>query len=343
MKAVAYSVKPFEKEFLAKANQKKHDITLISNPLSFETAAYAEGKDAVIVFTNDDVSAPVVNRLANLGVKYIVTRSTGTNHIDKECAALRGIKLANVPSYSPQAIAEHTVALALALNRHLVKADEHSHHFDFRNDMLMGFNFYQKTVGLIGLGHIGQAVARIFNGFGCRVIAYDVVPYTNLQNIEQVALKEVLSQADIISLHAPLTPETHYLINKDTLAQMKPGVMLLNTSRGGLINTTDMLEALNSGQVGYLGMDVYEHERGLFFEDHEQDTHKDPLLRKLLVKPNVMITPHQAYLTREAMQEIANQTIRSLDQWQQSKCVGKACVCAKNCRSVEAMELPAQV
>ncbi|QJD95262.1 2-hydroxyacid dehydrogenase [Mucilaginibacter robiniae] len=343
MKAVAYSVKPFEKEFLAKANQKKHDITLISNPLSFETAAYAEGKDAVIVFTNDDVSAPVVNRLANLGVKYIVTRSTGTDHIDRECAGTHGIKLANVPSYSPQAIAEHTAALALALNRRLVKADEHSHHFDFRNDMLMGFNFYQKTVGLIGIGHIGQAVANIFNGFGCKVIAHDVAFPSSAQNIEQVSLDTLLAQSDIISLHVPLTLDTRYIINKDTLAQMKNCVMLLNTSRGALINTADVLEALDSGKVGYLGIDVYEHEKGLFFEDHEHDTRKDPLLTDLLSRSNVMVTPHQAYLTREAMQEIANQTIRNLDQWQQSKCVGKACVCAKNCRAVTPIEIPAAV
>lgn len=332
MKAVAYSVKPFEKEFLAKANQKKHDITLISNALSFETAVYADGKDAVIVFTNDDVSAPVINRLAHLGIKYIVTRSVGTDHIDKECAAAHGIKIANVPSYSPEAIAEHTVALALALNRRLVKADEHSHHFDFRNDMLMGFNLHQKTVGLIGLGHIGQATARIFNGFGCKVLGYDMAANVGLPYVEQVMLDELLEKSDIISLHVPLTPDTRYIISKATLAKMKNGVMLLNTSRGGLVNTVDVLDAIDNGKVAYLGMDVYEHEKGLFFEDHEHDVRKDPLLTRLMTHPNVMVTPHQAYLTREAMQEIANQTIKSLNLWSQKQCAGDACTCALNCR-----------
>ena len=161
MKVVAYSIKPFEKEFLAKANQKKHDITLISNPLSINTTAFAEGKDAVVVFTNDDVSAPVVNKLADIGIKFIAARCTGTDNIDKEAAAKRGIKIANVPAYSPQAIAEHTVTLALCLSRHVIKADQHSHHFNFQLDGLIGFNFYGKTVGLIGLGHIGLATANI--------------------------------------------------------------------------------------------------------------------------------------------------------------------------------------
>src|ERR1700744_5969210 len=166
MKAVAYSIKPFEKEFLAKANQKKHDITLISNPLGLDTAIYAAGKDAVIVFTNDDVSAAVIEELAGLGVRFIVTRSAGTDHIDKTAAASFGIKIANVPSYSPQAIAEHAVGIAFALNRKLIKADQNSHEFDFRNDDLVGFNFSGKTVGVVGLGNTGQAVAAIYHGLG---------------------------------------------------------------------------------------------------------------------------------------------------------------------------------
>src|SRR5260370_26689597 len=170
MKAVAYSIKPFEKEYLAKANQKKHYITLISNALSPDTAVYGEGKEAVIVFTNDDVSAFVIEKLAKLGIKYIVTRSVGTDHIDKEAAARHHIKLSNVPSYSPQAIAEHSIALAFALNRQLLKADRRSHHFDFRNDDLIVFDFLRKTVGVIGLGHTGQAVAHIYKGMGCNVI-----------------------------------------------------------------------------------------------------------------------------------------------------------------------------
>ena len=332
MKAVAYSVKTFEKEFLAKANQKKHDITLISNALNVETAISAEGKEAIIVFTNDDVSAKVISKLAMLGIKYIITRSTGNDHIDKEAAALHGIKVSNIPTYSPQAIAEHAVALAFALNRHLIKADQHSHHFDFRNEELIGFNFSGKTVGLIGLGHTGLAAARIFNGLGCHVIGFDPYFPEDAQHIQPVTLKALLVSSDIISLHLPLTPDTIYLINKLTLTQMKDGVMLINTSRGALINTLDALSALESGKLGYLGLDVYEHEQGLFFEDHENDMVRDPLLQILLNHSNVLITPHQAYLTKEALQEIANQTIENLDLWQANKCLGKACVCNKDCR-----------
>lgn len=335
MKVVAYSIKSFEKEFLAKANQKKHDITLISNSLSLETAVYAAGKEAVIVFTNDDVSAPVVDRLAELGIKYIATRSVGTDQIDKIAAASKGIKLAHVPVYSPQAIAEHTVALALALSRQITKANTHSHYFDFKLDELIGFNFYGKTVGLVGLGQIGQAVAHIFNGLGCRVIGHDITVPENLNGIEVVSLKELYKQADIISLHAPLNTSTSYMINSGSLACMKHGVMIINTSRGGLLNTEDVLEALATGKIGYLGLDVYEYEQGLFFEDHQKDNIHDPLLSRLMAHPNVLITPHQGFLTHEALQQIADQTIKNLDNWQLDKCAGKSCVCAKNCRAIE--------
>jgi len=334
MKVVAYSIKPFEEEFLVVANQKKHDITLLSNSLNLQTASFAAGKDAVLVFTNDDVSAPVINQLSAMGIKYIATRSAGTDHIDKDTAAACGIKLANVPVYSAEAIAEHTVALALALSRQLVQSQHNVKHFDFRQDGLVGFNFYGKTVGLIGLGHIGQATAAIFNGLGCKVIGYDIVQPDSTGVIEYVKLEELLQQSDIISLHAPLTPDTRHIINKITLKLMKSGVMLLNTSRGGLIDTAAVLEALQVGKVGYLGLDVYENERDLFFGNHAYDLYKDPLFDEMINQPNVLITPHQAYLTREALQQIAVQTIRNLDMWQQNKCVGKACVCARNCRAL---------
>jgi D-lactate dehydrogenase len=334
MKAVAYSIRTFEKEYLAIANQKKHDITLISNPLNLGTTNYAEGKDAVIVFTNDDVSAKVINRLAGLGIKYIITRSTGTDHIDKDAAAKFGIKVSNVPSYSPQAIAEHSVAMAFALNRRLIKADKNSHQFDFRNEDLIGFNFFGKTVGLIGLGHTGLAAAKIYNGLGCRVIGNDPYLPAGADDIEMVSLEVLLASADIVSLHLPLTADNKYLICEDTLNRMKDGVMLINTSRGGLINTVDVLVALKKGKIGYLGLDVYEHEHGLFFEDHTSDTYKDTLLQMLMAYDNVLITPHQAYLTKEALQEIADQTIANLDKLQINKCLGAACVCNKGCREI---------
>lgn len=319
MKVVAYSIQAFEKEYLAKANQKKHDITLISNPLSLQTIAYAQGKDAVVVFANDDLSEPVVNKLADMGVKYIATRSAGTDHIDKETAAKRSIKIANVPAYSPQAIAEHAVALALCLNRHLIRANENCHAFNFKLDGLLGFNFYGKTVGLIGLGNIGQAVAAIFNGFGCHVLGCDIAVTKGLTKIELVSLDKVLSDSDLISLHVPLTPATKYLINASTISKMKDCVMLINTSRGALINTNDAIEALEKGKIGYLGMDVYEHEKGLFLEDHQHDLIKDPLLEKLMSHQNVLVTPHQAFLTGEALQQIADKTIKNLDVWWQKE------------------------
>jgi D-lactate dehydrogenase len=333
MKAVAYSIKPFEKEYLAKANRKKHDITLISNPLGTDTVIYAKGKEAVIVFTNDDVSAPVIEMLAALGIRFIVTRSTGTDHIDAAAAAKYGIKIANVPAYSPQAIAEHAVGMAFALNRKTVKADQHSHEFDFRNDGLVGFNFSGKTVGVIGMGNTGQAVAAIYHGLGCNVIGYDPYFPRSVHNVKPVSLAQLLQTSDIISLHIPLTAETHHFINRETLDQMKDGVMLINTSRGQLVNTADVLAALETKKVGYLGLDVYEFEKGLFFEDHHKDEVKDSLLVKLMAHPDVLITPHQAYLTREALQEISDQTIKNLDLWQAGKCVGKACVCLKDCKN----------
>ncbi|MDP9046543.1 MAG: 2-hydroxyacid dehydrogenase [Bacteroidota bacterium] len=333
MKAVAYSVKPFERELLATANQKKHDITLISNALSIDTLNFAEGKDAVIVTPNDDVSNAVIEKLAGLGIKYIAARSTGTDHIDNIIAKKYGIKISNVPFYSPQAAAEHVIALAFALNRHVVQADWNSHHFDFRNDELIGFNFSGKTVGLIGLGNTGQAVAKIFNGMGCKVIGYDPVSPKVASYILPASLKYLLNSADVISLHLPLTPSTKHFIQKDTLEQMKTGVMLINTSRGAIINTSDVLSALVSGKIGYLGLDVYEYEKGLFFEDHRDDVVKDQLLVSLMEHPNVLITPHQAYLTKDALQEIANQTIKNLDQWQMNKCLADICVCGDGCKT----------
>jgi D-lactate dehydrogenase len=334
MKAVAYSIRSFEKEFLAIANQKKHDITLISNPLTIKTTSYADGKDAVIVFTNDDVSAEVIDRLAALGVKNIITRSAGTDHIDKEAAEKHGMKVSNVPSYSPQAIAEHSVAMAFALNRRLIKADKNSHEFDFRNEELIGFNFSGKTVGLIGLGHTGLAAAKIYNGLGCHVIGHDPYFKGDAYDVDYVSLEVLLGSADIISLHLPLTPDNKYLIRESTLNRMKDGVMLINTSRGGLINTVDVLSALKKGKIGYLGLDVYEHEQGLFFEDHSTDAYKDTLLQILMTYNNVLITPHQAYLTKEALQEIADQTITNLDNLQMNKCLGAACVCKQGCRDI---------
>jgi D-lactate dehydrogenase len=334
MKSVAYSIKPFERDFLAKANQKKHDITLISNALSTETIVYAEGKEAVIVSTNDDVSALVIGKLADLGIKYIVTRSVSTDHIDKEAAAKHYIKLCSMPSYPPQAIAEYTVALAFALNRHLLKkADRQTHHFEFRNDDQIGFNFTGKTVGLIGLGAAGKAAARIFGGLGCRIIGYDRSFPKDQKNIQPETFPALLAQSDIISIHLPLNESTKHLINKEAIGKMKNGVMLINTSGGGIIKIADLPDALENGKIGYLGLDAFELEKGLPVENQKDDLVKHELLKGLMQHPNVLITPRQAFLTREALQEISNQTINSLDNWQMNKCEGDTCMCTKVCRN----------
>ncbi|MDR6782779.1 D-lactate dehydrogenase [Pedobacter africanus] len=314
MKAIFYSTKEIEKPLLVKANKKKHEITFVADALNADTACKAAGNDAVVVFTNDEVMAPVIHKLAALGIKYIVTRSVGTDHIDKAAAEQHGIKVSNIPAYSPQAIAEHAVALAMALSRHLVLANHQCHQYNFSLNGLTGFNFYGKTVGLIGLGHIGAATATIFNGLGCKVLGYDVKPQ-NLDNVKMVSLETLYKVSDIISLHTPLTAETKHIINAAAIRKMKNGVMIINTSRGGLIKTSDALAGLKRKKIGYLGLDVYEFEKGLFFEDHEVDQVRDPLLSELMGHQNVLISPHQAFLTQEALQEIAAQTIKVLNRW----------------------------
>lgn len=316
MHVIAYSISSFEIEYIENANSMKHDIILEAEPLRLESAALAKGAEAVIIFTSDDASEPVINALADLGVKYILTRSSGTDHIDLKAAERRGIKVANVPSYSPQAIAEQAVMLALALSRKLIDTSRLVQDYNFTIENHVGFNFFGKTVGLIGLGSIGKATALIFKGLGCRVIAFDINEEMVMDAIERVSLEVLLEQSDIISLHAPLNESTRYLINQETMSKMKDGVMLLNTSRGALIKSEDLLAKLESGKIGYLGLDVYEFEKGLFFEDHSNDTNKDSLLQKLINHKNVIITPHQGFLTREALQEIAQITMNDLNAWE---------------------------
>lgn len=297
-------------------NSHRHDIVFTSRTLSLETATYASGMEAVIVFTNDIVTAPVIQKLAALHVKYIVTRSVGIDHIDRVSAQEYGIEITNIPKYSPQAIAEHAVALALALSRHLVQANRQCLRFNFSLDKLTGFNFYGKTVGILGLGHIGKAAIPIFNGLGCKVIGYDIIYQDSLGGVDQVDLDTLYEESDVITIHIPLNDQTKYIINQESIGKMKTGVMIINTARGALIKTIDALEALKSGKIGYLGLDVYENENGIFFEDHETDPVSDPLLAELMKRRNVLISPHQAFLTKEALQEITAQTIKALDIWE---------------------------
>ena len=318
MQLTIFSAHPFEQPFLLAAAQDHHELVFVDEALSLATADRAEGSPGVAIFVGDDASAPVLERLAALGVRYLVARAAGYDQVDLAAAQRLGLRVANVPHYSPFAIAEHALALMLALNRHLHQADAQVRHADFRLDALVGFDLHGKTVGIVGCGTIGGTMAGLLHGFGCRLLGTDVEPDITLTQryvVEYVPLDTLCAQADVITLHAPLTPSTRHLFDAAQLAKMKRGVMLINTSRGALLDTQAALEALDSGQLGYLGLDVYEHEKGLFFYDHSQDPTPDALLTQLLARPNVLITGHQGFLTREALTNIATTAIETLEQW----------------------------
>ena len=320
MTITVFSAHPFERPYLLEAAQGRHELHFIAEALTVATAELAQGSTAVAIFVNDDASAPVLERLAALGVRYLLVRAAGYDQVDLAAAHRLGLRVANVPRYSPFAIAEHALALMLALNRQLRRADARVHRADFHLDGLVGFDLHGKTVGIIGCGTIGATVAGLLHGFGCRLLGYDVVPdhtLTTRYNLEYVPLDTLCAQADVITVHAPLTPATRHLLNAAQLAKMKRGVMLINTSRGALLDTEAALAALESGQLGYLGLDEYEHEKGLFFYDHSHDQAPQPdaLLNQLLARPNVLITGHQGFLTREALTNIATSAITTLELW----------------------------
>ncbi|UOQ96504.1 2-hydroxyacid dehydrogenase [Hymenobacter sp. 5317J-9] len=318
MNVTAFSVQHFERGFLQRANQGHHQLTLLDTPLTADTAHLAHGALAVSVFTRDDASAPVLEELAERGVRYLAVRAAGTDHVDLATARRLGLRVANVPDYSPYAVAEHAVTLMLALCRHLRQADQQLRANDFRLDHLIGFDLHGKTVGIMGVGRIGGVVARILHGFGCQLLGHDVQPTPELTakyGLRYVPLPELCAQADIISVHTPLTAATHHLIDDQLLRRMKRGVMLVNTGRGGVLDTAAALRALKSGQLGYLGLDVYENEQALFFADHSQELLLDDKFARLLTFPNVLLTSHQAYLTREALTNIADATLASLNAW----------------------------
>ena len=318
MKILFFSTKDFEKAFIVTASNNSHKIHFVNEPLSVKTAELAKGYDCISIFTADDASTGVLNLLSGYGVKYIAIRAAGYDNVDLQQADLLGIKVANVPEYSPYAIAEHTVALMLALNRRLVIANDQVHQYNFTLDKLIGFDVNKKTIGLIGTGRIGSVVAKIMHGFGCRILAYDIIQNSALKEkygVQYGSLQEICSAADIITLHTPLNPNTKYLLNKELMSVMKKGVMVINTSRGGVINTADLLEFLRNGTIAYCGIDVYEKERGLFFYDHSGKPLNDPMLSELLTMPNVMITPHQAFATNEALDNISTTTFESINSW----------------------------
>jgi D-lactate dehydrogenase len=293
----------------------EHHIHFIDARLTTETAALAKGCQAVCPFVNDDLGDAVLRQLADVGVRYVALRSAGFNHVDLSAAAELGLTVARVPAYSPNAVAEHTIALILAINRHIPRAHERVRDRNFSLEGLVGFDLKGKTVGVIGTGKIGALVARLLWHFRCHVLAADPVADPALVDlgIEYTPLTELWPRCDIISLNAPLIEATHHLVNASTIAQCKRGVMLVNTGRGPLIDTVAVVDALKSGQIGSLALDVYEEERALFFEDRSGDILDDDVFARLLTFPNVLITAHQAFLTTEALAAIAQVTCANLD------------------------------
>ncbi len=316
MNILVYSAKGFEKPFLDAANTASYSIDYIETRLTIHTAELVSGHVAVFIFVNDDASAAVLQKLHERGVKYLLLRSAGFNNVDIPTAVQLGIRVARVPAYSPYAVAEHAIALMLALNRKLIRANNRIHDLNFSLDGLTGFDMHDKTVGVIGTGSIGSVIVKILHGFGCNVIAYDEVENTDLVSrfgLKYVDLHTLYTSSDIITLHVPLLPATKYLIDKAAIAQMKKGVMLINTSRGLLIKTKDVIDALKSQHIGYLGIDVYEEEAGLFFEDHSEDIVQDDLISRLLTFRNVIVTSHQGFLTDTALRNIAETTFANLN------------------------------
>ena len=326
MHVTVFSAHAFEQSYLTQAAGGQHELRFITGPLNLDTAAHAEGSEAVAVFTSDDASAPVLEHLAALGVRYVAVRAAGHDQVDLPAAHRLGLRVASVPEYSPYAIAEHAVALMLALNRRLRQADEQLRRYDFRLDNLIGFDLHGKTVGIVGCGRIGGVLAGILHGFGCRLLGFDVQPneeLTRRYDMTYMPLEQLCAEADIISIHAPLNEHTHYLFDAAALARLKPGAMLINTGRGGVLDTEAALAALKSGQLGYLGLDVYEREKGLFFEDLSHQPLADHLFARLLAQPNVVVTAHQGFLTREALTNIADTTMDSLNSWTRGEASAK--------------------
>jgi D-lactate dehydrogenase len=288
----------------------------VEESLSLKTVHLAEGFEAISVFTNDDLSEEVLQILAAMQVKFIATRSAGFDHINICKAEVLEISVANVPEYSPYSIAEHAIALLLALNRKIVRADQNVKDHNFSLDDLIGFDLHGKTIGIIGLGKIGGIVAKILHGFGCRILAFDLYPnqdYIDQYGMEYVSLDQLYQQSDIISIHCPLNNATRHMINEEAIKKMKKGVMLINTGRGAVVDTEALIKGLKEEKIGFAGLDVYENEKGLFFFNHENKILQDDTFARLTTFQNVLITGHQAFLTKEALGSIAETTIENLE------------------------------
>ncbi len=324
MKIAVFSAKKYDQESFRRWTDPSLEFSFFDGPLNQHSAGLTRGYQAVCVFVNDDLSRPVLAELKAMGVDMIALRCAGFNNVDLAAAKELGLRVARVPAYSPEAVAEHTVAMILCLNRKLHKAYNRVRDDNFALDGLLGFNLHGKTAGLIGTGRIGVATAKILLGFGMQLLCYDIKIDDELvkAGVRYLPLDDLWAQSDIISLHCPLTPQTQHLINDHSLTQMKDGVMLINTSRGGLIDTKAVIKALKSRKIGYLGLDVYEQEADLFFQDLSGQLIDDEVFKRLLTFPNVLITGHQAFFTQEALQQICQVTSENLLAFKTNKFSG---------------------
>ena len=317
MKIAVYSTKQYDRNYLDVINEQfGFDLEYFDFKLNSSTVKTAEGYDAVCIFVNDDANRAVIEGLSKLGVKIVALRCAGFNNVDLDAAKECGVKVVRVPAYSPEAVAEHAVGLMMSLNRKIHRAYQRTRDANFSLEGLIGFNMHNRTAGIIGTGKIGIAIMRILKGFGMNLVAYDPYPNQNALDLgaEYADLHTLYSSSDVITLHCPLTPENHHLLNKDAFNQMKDGVMIINTSRGGLIDSPAAIEALKQQKIGSLGMDVYENERDLFFEDKSNDVIQDDVFRRLSSCHNVLFTGHQAFLTEEALLNISEITLENLRQ-----------------------------
>ncbi len=317
MDVAFFSTKRYDREFFDRANEQHgHRLEYFEPRLTNETAPLASGYPGVCAFVNDMVSAEVIERLAGEGLRVVALRCAGFNNVDLAAAKRHDVLVARVPAYSPYAVAEHTIGLLLALDRKLHRAYWRIRDGNFALDGLLGFDIHGRTVGIVGTGKIGTVVARIFHGMGCKLLAFDPFPNEECQRlgVGYVSIEDLLGESDIVSLHCPLSPQTHHMIDDAAIRRMRPGVVLLNTSRGALIDTVAVIRGLKSGRVGALGIDVYEEESDLFFEDLSDQVIQDDVFARLLTFPNVLVTGHQAFFTREAMAKIAETTLANLTE-----------------------------
>jgi D-lactate dehydrogenase len=319
MKVAIFSTKSYDRDYFESlSNPDQHHFTYFEAPLNLNTTNLCVGFEAVCVFVNDKLDRDVIEKLFEKGIRLIALRCAGFNNVDLKAAQEKNIKVVRVPAYSPEAVAEHAVALILTLNRKIHKSFNRVRENNFSLEKLTGFNLSGKTVGVVGTGHIGQVFSKIMLGFGSKVLAYDIRPSEDLINkgVEYVSFNDLLAESDIISLHCPLIPETHHIINKEAFSKMKKGVMLINTSRGALINTKDTIKALKNSKLGYLGIDVYEQEEHLFFQDLSEHIIQDDLIARLITFPNVLITAHQGFFTKEALEQITLTTLKSISEFE---------------------------